>query len=237
VKLEYSTDDDDYQSTSSSEMVLYPENRFDILKIFPFPLQNVRPYEDMHSQSFSGLMTPQRWTLREIILSIVLLIIFYKAGLNQIQDFTGQLSALARNLETQARGIEIFSYNIQQMTRDSSVNSDDLYPKILPCDCQDHICGRNDKFSATSQPPASSEETAQDISESHSIVNDQKGMDVTDIYKENAVLPMIHGTETGTEQHVSGMNIAFDIKASKARKSLRDRVDHFLGWKGPLDSR
>jgi hypothetical protein len=231
TKSEYSTDDDYYQSTSSSEMILYPEESFDIGRILLFPFQMFRAFEGLQPHSVRG---PRRLTIQEMIASMVLAILIYQAGLSQLHNLQGQLTSWASNFEIPCRGIQALGHNIKQMARYGFRDSEEMHRNNAVSPYLDCICS-NPSFSDAGHSSASSDTRDWDSSPSVSIP-DNETIQILEEPDNDPVRNLTYGAEIGKEQDVSAIPVASDIKTSKATMTVRDRVDYFLGWKGALES-
>jgi hypothetical protein len=230
-KSDYSTDNDDCQSTSSSEMVLYPEESFGVGKILLSPFQMFRVLGGMQSHSVRG---PWRMTVQQMIISFVLAILIYQSGLSQIHNFQGQLTSWAQNLEIPSGGIQALGHNIKQMARYSLIDTGEIYRNNAVNPYLDCICS-NPKYSDARDSSASPDGNDWDRSPSVS-TSDVQTSEALDETSHSPERILYRDTETQRQQYASTIPVSSGTKTSKATMTVRDRVDYFLGWKGPLES-
>jgi hypothetical protein len=238
-------DEDEMWSTSSSKMVLYPENISDaeltsflcesVVSAITMPYQTVKAWKEEIMKPRSNSEASRGLPRAGIAIMIWLLIIYCVGGFIRTQWILGNLELSYRKLENVTAGTVLLN---NQTFKDKFLNFSILDSERLRKAVFGNIYKGTENVSDDETSYEGFESSAvgggPEIYQSlfNAAPTDQMGngapawsstADVT--------APASDGTKL-SEGYVPDTPSASDKRASR---SVRDRVDYFLGWEGPLD--
>ncbi|KAL1988759.1 hypothetical protein VTN96DRAFT_7643 [Rasamsonia emersonii] len=237
--------DEDVQSTSSSEMVMYPQDDTSAAEIVPVvrrsPFDRITAaWEDLILNLRREPLVAERPTPIQKAVALLVFIFYFLAGLSRMQ---GNLGYSPWSLENMTAGAFFGVDNSQQTFRDRfmnfSIGTERLREAVLGNICKGagnipdgehtHVASETN---VKQGEPENDESSANTLSRNQMEMDAAKEPSSTD---EVGIMPVGDAALTERESNVLDTVIGSN-EASQPTWSLRDKMDYFLGWRGPVDA-
>lgn len=234
-------DDEDFQSTSSSEMVMYPQDDTSAAKTVPVvhrsPFDKITAaWDDLILALRRERLVVERPTPIQIGLAILVFTLYCLAGLSRIQ---GNHGYSPWSLENITAGAFLGVDNRQQTFRDSfmNFNTERLREAVLWNICKGAGNIPDGEHSlVTSETTVKEGEPGNDDSSANTLPTNQMETDAAIEPSSTDDVAIMPAALTERESAVLDTvnTVIGSTEASQPTWSLRDRMDYLLGWRGPL---
>ncbi|KAL1965046.1 hypothetical protein VTN77DRAFT_6106 [Rasamsonia byssochlamydoides] len=235
-------DEEDVQSTASSEMVMYPrKSRDESFSVSTAPCGIAKAWRELILKLRRDEVAASR---TQVVVTILVLIVYCLAGLSRIQWISGNPGYSPWGLENLIPGSILGLDNGQQTFGDRLLNFSILGAERLREALLGNICKEAGNFPDGEHSHVASETSVEDgdreIDEapSDALAANQVELDAatgSSCTDEDVITPVRDTALPESVRYVPDTVLGSNEEASKVSRSLRDRMDYFLGWKGPLD--